>query len=430
MNINHAFATAALLGLSIGASLGLQADEIVAAKQSRTISIPIAPGGSQPAPSVQCRVSQGPAVPISAVAFSSDGKTLAVGGYKEVLIWDLDGAKLAKRIGTEHLGNFVRDLVFTKDGKSLIVAEGTPHGAGAVKILDLESGNPTVSFDEPKDVVYRLALSPDGKLLAGGGVEGVVRVWNLNEKKVVATINDHGDWILDVSFSADGKLLMTGGEDRTWRVWNVEDFSAVGNMVQNEPVHGLAANPDGSRYAIAVGGPTEKIVELRYKTDLQQTRKPRAYRTLYTDAGMPLDVLWTPDNKQVCIPCSDNKVRIFDPNNGRLLATLAGHDDWVYGFALSPDGTKFASGSGDGTVKLWNATDGKLLATLVQLTPRTDEWLITTEQGYLTISSSGALSWNAENTDTPVEEIAALFEKPDMVRDAIAGKKVPPVTLK
>ena len=64
------------------------------------------------------------ALPLSAVAFSPDGKTLAVGGYREVLLWDLAAGKLAKRIGAGQIGNMVQAVLFSKDGKSLAEPEG------------------------------------------------------------------------------------------------------------------------------------------------------------------------------------------------------------------------------------------------------------------------------------------------------------------
>ena len=84
----------------------------------------------------------------------------------------------------------------------------------------------------------------------------------------------------------------------------------------------------------------------------------------------PLGVCWAPAGNRMYVPLSDKTVRVYDPNSGGHVATLAGHADWVYGVALSPDGSRLATAGADGTVKLWHTGENRLLATLVQATPR------------------------------------------------------------
>ena len=183
-------------------------------KQFLAIPLVAAPSG-QPAPSVDCVVAFGPVVPVSAVAFSPDGKILAAAGYQEVLLWDLANAKLLKRIGVGQLGDSVRAMAFSKDGRLLAAAEGTPYASGAVRLLDVGTGQAVHSFQEPKEVVCALALSPDGKLLAAGGADRAAYVWNLDDKKLLATLKEQADWILGVSFSPNGKFLATASADKT-----------------------------------------------------------------------------------------------------------------------------------------------------------------------------------------------------------------------
>ena len=65
------------------------------------------------------------------------------------------------------------------------------------------------------------------------------------------------------------------------------------------------------------------------------------------------------------------------------------------------DATTIASGSADGTARLWRVADWKPLATFMQLSPRTDEWMLFAPAGYLATSAPGALAWKTVHVKTP-----------------------------
>ena len=182
-----------------------------------------------PPPGPDCVVACGTPLPLSGVAFSPDGMTLAVGGFKEVLVWDLAQGKLAKRLGAGQIASMVRAVVFSKDGKMLAAAEGTPCAAGAVKVFDLQSGQAAMNFQEPKGLVCSLALSPDGKLLAAGCDDALTYVWNLEDKKLAATLKDQSLSVVSVSFAANAKslFLATASLDKTIQVWDTTTWKPL-----------------------------------------------------------------------------------------------------------------------------------------------------------------------------------------------------------
>jgi WD40 repeat protein len=381
------------------------------APQRESLTIPVSVAG-RPADAVQCVVTYGPAVPVSAVAFSPDGKTLAAAGYHEVLIWDLAGGKLAKRLAADQFRGSIGALVFLNDGR-LAVGEGTPQGRGAVRIFDIPTARQTQSFEEPSEVVYCLAVSPDGKLLAAGGADGLARVWSIEEQKLVATLKEHTDWILGVCFSGDGKLLATASADRNARVWDVATWEATAKFREDDAVRGAAFGSDGKSLALSVGGPNQRLLQMR-RTDNVRSKKP-----VSTGAGMPLGVIWTGKASRMYAPCSDGAVRIYD-GNGRFLTSIGAHEDWVYCAALSSDDAKLATGSADGTVKLFNPASGRPLATLVQLAPQTDDWLILTSQGYFAASSPNAVQWKTSGADAPPKELTDGLDSPERVRETLS----------
>ncbi len=621
MNIKYTLPAAALLCLWLSLSVGPQSAAQDATPQKRSLAIPVtaAAASGKPAPSVECVVTVGPTVPVGALALSPDGKLLAVGGYQEVLLWDLAEPKLAKRIGSGQLGDVVHALAFTKDGRLLAVGDGVPRRSGAVKIYNVSAGELVVTFEEPLDVVYSLAFSADGTFLAAGGADPTVHVFGVgkllaqsqadaaaeqlakaqaqkkaadealanvknqvaaattalqaaenvagqaeaaakavgadaakseeekkqaaaeatakrtaadqakaaltqaqqseppaqtqataaakklteaesqkksadealatvinqvaaattahqaaekeagqaeaaaktvgedagkseeekktatteaaaqrkaadqakaalaraqqNEKTVVATLTEHRDMVSGVSFSADSKFLSTASADGSALVWDTTTWKTTAAMRQLDSVLASAFSPDGQTLAVAVGGSKARAIRLRRKSDGRQMR------SIGTSGALPLDLVWVAQGNRIFVPCSDNTVKAYNGGNGRLERTFTGHTDWVYCIALSADATRLASGSADGTVKLYNATDGTLLATLLQLSPRTDEWLIIAPQGYLATSSAGAIQWKTANVTTPPEKLTGLFQNTELLPKAIAGEKVAPLTI-
>jgi WD40 repeat protein len=404
------------------AAVSAQSPTAVARKQSFSVPILAAPEAKPPR-SLECVIPFGPPAPTAAVAFSPDGKLLATGGYQEVLLWDLANAKLLKRLGAGQVSDLVQAVAFRSDGRLLAVAEGAAHGAGAVKLFDVQAGQVAAAFAEPKDVTYAVGFSPDGKLLAAGGADGLLRVWSVDEKKLVTAIQGHGNWIVSVGFSADGKLLVSAGADRSAQVWEAGSWKRLAKLDESDALQAAALSPDGQLVVLATAGTNDKMLRLRRRDNGEQVR------TIDLGTVVPLDVVWLAQGNRLYVPCSDKTVRVYDAGNGAWVATLTGHANWVYRVAVTPDGARLASASADGTVKLWVPNESRLLATLVQLTPRTDEWLIVTPAGYLATSSPGVLQWKATGVQTPADKLAGMLQNVELLKQAIAGNKIATPTI-
>ncbi|MBI3208314.1 MAG: WD40 repeat domain-containing protein [Candidatus Solibacter usitatus] len=328
-------------------------------------------------------------VPVTAVAFHPGGRHLIQGAYEEALVWDLDSAKLARRIADGAMHGRVNAVALSTDGRTLAIAAGMPAKSTSVQLFDFDSGRQIATLYQSVEEIFSLAFSPDGKLLAAGSSDGMVRVWDVAAgTKPKETLRQHGGWVTGVAFSPDGKLFASASADRTAQVWDTRDWKALVRLPQppTDVANAVAFSPDGQFLAIAIGGTTEHAVRLWRTQTLQEqkevdTSRPKrrsamaVTRALDTGGCIALGVAWSAQLKggRILIPCAGNTVNVLGPNGGTV-AALRGHSDWVYTVAVSKDGARIASGSGDGTVKLWSARDGALLATLFQRKPRTDEW--------------------------------------------------------
>jgi dipeptidyl aminopeptidase/acylaminoacyl peptidase len=70
--------------------------------------------------------------------------------------------------------------------------------------------------------VTSVSFSPDGRLLASGGGDGI-KLWRVSDGSLVRILRGHRGFVTSVSFSPDGRLLASGSWDGTIRLWRVAD---------------------------------------------------------------------------------------------------------------------------------------------------------------------------------------------------------------
>ncbi len=287
-------------------------------------------------------------VPITAVAFNTDGSVLATSGYHEVVLWNPADGALLRRIG--NVAERVYDLEFSADGKTLFVAAGTPAQIGEVKIFNVDNGQLLGDLVSTDDAVFAVALSPDGTKLACGGADRAIRVFEVATQKELLAIEDHADWVMDVAWSPDGTKLASASRDKTAKVFDLKTGdSLVTFNAHAQPVYGVGFSPDGNQ---VISSGADKQIRIWNVSDAAQARAiggfgGDVFRIVTTKEGM------------IYSSSADKTARIHKFADGGQVFSLAGHTDWVYSVAFNAASKRVAAGSFTGEVRLWNTDDGK-----------------------------------------------------------------------
>ncbi len=159
------------------------------------------------------------AIPVTAIEWSSDCKTVYTSGYHELLAWDAEKGVLKGRIA--NLPERIFAIKASPDGKGLAVGCGTPGRLGEVRWIDLASSKVVNTILRISDSVLDVAFSPDGKMLAVAGADAIVRVVETQSFKEVRTIASHADWVTGLAWNNDGTLLATASRDKSAKVTKI-----------------------------------------------------------------------------------------------------------------------------------------------------------------------------------------------------------------
>lgn len=184
---------------------------------------------------------------IVSLTFSPDGKTLISAGrpptprrddisplaiFPDVMRhWDVaTGKERPSALNGVVVGRHCRPrTAFSKDGRTVIHASEVPPPGDSgydLSLREVATGGERTRFTGHKHELRALALSPDGRTLASGSMDGTVRLWDLLSGKEIGRLGKEidpfkGGWVLAVAFSPDGRTLVSGGLDKTAHIWDV-----------------------------------------------------------------------------------------------------------------------------------------------------------------------------------------------------------------
>lgn len=264
----------------------------------------------------------------SRVAFSPDGSLLASISFRGVLnIWSMPSGSLQRTFAAQL---HEAEMAFSKDGKTIAVAGGGGNtsavGAGlgsttvistggtGVRLFDV-SGSRGPATTTPQRVEYAVA-SADQRIIFGRDASGAIRSWQgadrwVDVKNLKAGSRGDGSFVWYLTMSGDGRVGMTQSPDGSLGVHDLENGVTISRFEKEQPPYvGGAISFDGSEFAVVRADGTLRVLDaksgqIRWSSKLTPASiSPGAFSEdgslLVVAAGEWIYVFHAPTGESIC----------------------------------------------------------------------------------------------------------------------------------
>ena len=208
----------------------------------------------------------------------------------------------------------VRSVAFSPDGKHLAVGRGLPDAkTGDVTLWNLADKKPAFR-DEARRGFPSVAFSADGKRLAVASYDNVATLRETPSGKTLATF-PHPDSVRAVALTPDGRTLVTSCRDKKVRIWDVADVKERFALPVKEVQRQISVHPEGRTFLLMDG---EEIAVVDVETGASKFRFDGGQGRHLDFAIHSADGRW--------IVTSDNYVRVvvWNASDGKVHASYGG----------------------------------------------------------------------------------------------------------
>jgi WD40 repeat protein len=292
---------------------------------------------------------------VNVVAFTKDGSRMistetfsyaerfppdpAFDGGGDVLIWDTSSWV---PVGEPIHGQYVFGLALGPDDSWFA---GSTFDARVPRWPIEPGGAAMETLHGAREVVFGVAVSPDGGTIAAGGLGGLF-LWDAatgEELPEPPAANDQD--VYGLAFSPEGGTFASGGFDGRVLLWDTATWELVGEPLAEglQRVFAVTFSRDGSMLA-AAGYDGSVIV--------WDTSSWERVHEVTTENAV-LSLAFSPDGRVLAAGTSSGQVEFVDVGTGeRIGEPVSGQRDWVNSVAFAPDGLTLVAGSEDGSIAL------------------------------------------------------------------------------
>jgi eukaryotic-like serine/threonine-protein kinase len=214
-----------------------------------------------------------------------------------------------------------------------------------VRLVDLGDGSIT-TLSGLTAAPISAASSPDGEVVAAGGIDGHVHVWRPGTGERW-DLRGHRDWIQRLAFSPDGAFLASASLDGTARLWKVPPSRVTVAKISDLQLKTYDSTTDGR--LVAAEASDDRVV-------VSDVQTHQIVDSFAVGSDGPADVSFSASGRYLAVPGRDGRILIRDLQS-RAQHELSGHAGSVRRVLFSPqsDDTLYSLGH-DQTVRKWTVS--------------------------------------------------------------------------
>ncbi|MEM9816592.1 MAG: NB-ARC domain-containing protein [Cyanobacteria bacterium P01_D01_bin.6] len=280
------------------------------------------------------------------VSFCPTGKLLAASGEDTIWMWTFPDLSPIAQFKTHSLLSF--GLAFNSDGSLLAYSN---CDAKTIRVWGTQDGQLKHIFQQTGRA-YKIAFSPDGRLLACGGDDGIISIWNIETGELLHQLTENMGSVWSVDFSPDGRNIASGSDDNIIRLWNIANGEILHRWQDTDSIRAVIFHP---HTPFLISGGYDRQIKI-WHTETKELMQ------IFSGHASPIGSLSvSPDGQLVASGSQDQSIRIWQLETGRCIRTLLGHSSSVWDVSFSSDGTVLASVSDDHMLRIWDCNTGKSL---------------------------------------------------------------------
>ncbi len=239
------------------------------------------------------------------------------------------------------------DLAFSSDGRMLAVGGGAAAVNGQTVIFDWPSGRAICTLGDHEDVVMAVRWL-SAKVIASASLDGTIQIWDVADNKKLKTLVGHSRGILSLCVANDGELLVSAGIDLSLRVWNPHSAELVHSLtIHTQPINCLVTRPSQSSLPMIASASDDASVRFWQPTIGRMVRFVRL-------KSKPVDLAWLPDGSHVIAICKDGSVYRINPETVAASELTPGAELPVYTVGVLPNSQDVIFAAGSNLMRLAN----------------------------------------------------------------------------
>ena len=348
---------------------------------------------------------------LSSLSISGTGENWATGSWGgEIRIYKAGGHVLYRLWQT----SVVTRIALSSDGR--LLAGGSANGE--INVWEVAKGALMWSSGRGMSLGHstQLLFSPDGHILATASDTGL-RLWNAEEGTLLATL-PHSQSVVSIAWRSDGAVLASGDTAGTIRYWAIHRDAPADLLMMveghGEVIAGVAFSPLGDRLVSGSWDGTVKV---------WNAANSKLQETLASHQDWVERVDWSVDGRVIAYSVRNEASWLWDVEQHRHRAALRGHTTFVRGLLFTPDSRALVSASEDGTIRVWDVATGACIRIIYGYASRVHDMSWSPDGTHLvSVESNPALTVYPLNDEMPITTLRGHTDLPYGVRWSPDGR--------